>query len=305
MRMMRVTTRVIWTSWVRTLRICSMTEKNISEKLSKNQSKKQPKQTRHTSPKKKKLTEEEELEYQRTMLGIKIKEELREQGIDPNSEEGIRIYSQRMGSSDIAHDTIWIKLVKKEENVDGTVKQVIQIVKDPKVVSQYRKKLKKPKLGRAQKKLTAPHTLKEEAEQANVKRQKRKLQEKLRRLKRIQETQKENAKRLIKAYQEGIDPSAPNQEGILRCAACGLEGHMKTNRKCPLFVTKEEAVTSQPLSTPIEKKLVIRVKTSDIKKGGVKREGDGKDTKKKTSTVKKKKPNPTKKKVDFDLSSDD
>jgi len=118
------------------------------------------------------------------MLGIKIKEELKEQGIDPNSEEGIRIYNQRMGSSEIAHDTIWIKLVKKEENVDGTVKQVIQIVKDPKIVQQYRKKLKKPSLGRAQKKLTAPHTLREEAEQANVKRQKRKLQEKLRRLKR-------------------------------------------------------------------------------------------------------------------------
>ena len=75
-------------------------------------------------PKLKKKTEEEERELQLTMFEIKVKNELKEQGIDPNSVEGKRILSEKIGStSSLTHDTIWIKLTKREENADGTFKQ--------------------------------------------------------------------------------------------------------------------------------------------------------------------------------------
>ena len=75
-------------------------------------------------PKRQKKTEEEERQYQRTMLEIQVKNDLKERGINPNSTEGKRILSEKIGSTtSLTHDTIWIKLTKREENADGTFKQ--------------------------------------------------------------------------------------------------------------------------------------------------------------------------------------
>lgn len=57
------------------------------------------------------------------------------------------------------------------------------------------------------------------------------MQEQLRRLKKTKEKQDEYKKRILQG--EAI----PNDmlTGGITCTACGMAGHMKTNRVCPFF----------------------------------------------------------------------
>ena len=185
-------------------------------------------------------------------------------------------------------------------------------MKDPKAVEQFRKKLKKPSLGKAAKKAKAPMTLKEEAEQAKAIRAKRRKQEKLRRQIRIGQKQKENATYLLKLLEQGIDPSTIEDDGGIRCTACGLPGHMKTNRECPLYVAKEDSFhkntknTILPISSPnVEQNglvLRLKIKTPSTTKAPTKKRVSFDN--KTTPTTNKKRPKKTKDNSDEEDYSD-
>jgi Protein of unknown function (DUF3591)/Bromodomain/Zinc knuckle len=71
--------------------------------------------------------------------------------------------------------------------------------------------------------------------------QKLKLLDKLRRLKRTKAKQDKLREQLARAVVTGQMPEVePGKEG-LQCSACGLPGHMRTNRSCPMYSEEEAA----------------------------------------------------------------
>ena len=95
-----------------------------------------------------------------------------------------------------------------------------------------------------------------------MKRRKRRLQEKIRRLKRSQQKQQANIRQFVKALDSGVDLTQLG-DGVTRCAACGLEGHMKTNRNCPFYVARGSDAVSKVISADvpnIKKGLVLKIK---------------------------------------------
>lgn len=77
-------------------------------------------------------------------------------------------------------------------------------------------------------------------------REKRRLQEQLRRLTRNEEKQKTLAAQLKKEEDAAISSPVPTTSNQLKCGACGLPGHMRTNRTCPMFI--EPTLSSSPTS---------------------------------------------------------
>jgi len=70
-----------------------------------------------------------------------------------------------------------------------------------------------------------------------MKKEKRRLQEKFRRQRKIQD----NQRILQDRYKEGSqDGTLPNCNVNLKCGRCGMFGHMKTNKSCPVYVHDEE-----------------------------------------------------------------
>ncbi|XP_049851285.1 transcription initiation factor TFIID subunit 1-like [Schistocerca gregaria] len=111
---------------------------------------------------------------------------------------------------------------------------------NPVLIEAAKRKDKKPSFlvqSSFQKRLLAkPLSETEERERANKKREKRKLQERLRR-------QKNHAKRQFQLQQVmlgKVNAAVPKSNNKLRCGRCGMIGHMRTNRDCP-FYTEEDA----------------------------------------------------------------
>ncbi len=78
---------------------------------------------------------------------------------------------------------------------------------------------------------------------------KRKLQEKLRRLRRTENKQRSLALQLKEGDANPEKATAMASSSQLKCGACGMVGHMRTNRTCPLYTSLNAPPT--PL-TPIQ-----------------------------------------------------
>ncbi|KAL6063601.1 Transcription initiation factor TFIID subunit 1 [Balamuthia mandrillaris] len=144
-----------------------------------------------------------------------------------------------------------IKRTVTKKNADGTTTKVVEYIKDPELIEKIlSKKNKKPATGGSSyvpKRPRRPKLTAEEEEKRNLfRKEKRRLQEQLRRLKKNREKQKALTKRLETG---NLDGTLPTSGITLQCGACGMIGHMRTNRNCPYF--KEPSPTSAtPAETP-------------------------------------------------------
>lgn len=102
--------------------------------------------------------------------------------------------------------------------------------------------------------------------------EKRRLQEQLRRLQRNAEQQK-NLTALLQLPKEEDNPlSLSSSQGILppssgsqlKCGACGLVGHMRTNRTCPFF---QEPVLSAAIPSSPSPNVKEEIPSQDIAPG--------------------------------------
>ena len=89
-----------------------------------------------------------------------------------------------------------------------------------------------------------------------MKKEKRRLQEQLRRIKRNQE--KEKSSTLADSSKSTVQKQRKNAklkkvaDSNVRCGACGGKGHMRTNRACPKFV--EDGLENEPINVAMTEK---------------------------------------------------
>jgi len=131
-----------------------------------------------------------------------------------------------------------IKKIHKDPNTQAITK--IEIITDPDHVeniieTQEKKKKVNKRVFRTQE---------EEAKLIEERKEKRRLQERMRRERRIQEQQKVLQNRLKEGSDDG---SLPNGNANLTCSRCGMMGHIKTNKSCPLFGTDDEGDNDVPV----------------------------------------------------------
>eukprot|EP01119_Soliformovum_irregulare_P015805 TRINITY_DN4508_c0_g1_i1.p1 TRINITY_DN4508_c0_g1~~TRINITY_DN4508_c0_g1_i1.p1 ORF type:complete len:1471 (+),score=537.36 TRINITY_DN4508_c0_g1_i1:58-4470(+) len=120
------------------------------------------------------------------------------------------------------------------KNPDGTTSKKVELITDPAQIEILLKKEKDRKSRMGINRPPKQHLTPEEEERKNkMRREKRRLQEQLRRLRRNKEKQNENREKMLAGSSESDVPSDGNK---YRCGACGLVGHMRTNRNCPLWV---------------------------------------------------------------------
>ena len=84
----------------------------------------------------------------------------------------------------------------------------------------------------------------DEAQKEEMKRERRRLQEQLRRIKRNQERQLKGITTPPKQKKPKLKPDLK-----LKCGACGQVGHMRTNKACPMYAGN--TTTAQPVSVAI------------------------------------------------------
>ncbi len=140
-----------------------------------------------------------------------------------------------------------IKRTVTKKNPDGTSTKVVEIIRDPVKVEEYMKKNKAESAKRAKKpKLTAE----EEAERLRMRKEKRRLQEQLRRLKKNEAKQRELKERMKEGNLDGSSVGGASAQ--LVCGACGMTGHMRTNRICPRYQEAPEVVKPPKRERPVE-----------------------------------------------------
>jgi hypothetical protein len=133
----------------------------------------------------------------------------------------------------------FIKRTVTKKGPDGQPIKVVEIIRDPKKVEEYMKKSKAAKKNRPK------LTVEEEAEKQRVRKEKRRLQEQLRRLKKNREKQRILAERLAEGNRDGTLSQTEGTNNQLVCGACGMVGHMRTNRNCPYYTEDQAAVVTK------------------------------------------------------------
>jgi len=143
--------------------------------------------------------------------------------------------------------------------VRGDGSREVQIIKDPAVVKDYMAKQKQAekaggKPTSTKRSFRAPLSSQEELQRLARKREKRRIQERNRRARKNQEKQKELQRKIESGELNGLAQSRSNNSKVrmellfvgravligfasiqLVCKRCGMVGHMKTNRICPLW----------------------------------------------------------------------
>jgi hypothetical protein len=147
----------------------------------------------------------------------------------------------------------YLKRTKYMATEDGLESEYIDIITNPVDVKQILDRRRRQRSGSK-----AHNFLYSEAEeskrQAN-KKIKRKIQEKLRRQKKIQKMKLE----LQERYKQGSrDGTLPGLNVTLQCGRCGMYGHMKTNKSCPVYVGDEEEEAKSDPSALSEPSIVLR-----------------------------------------------
>ena len=143
--------------------------------------------------------------------------------------------------------TKWIKKITTIKNNDGTTTKRIEIVHDPEKIHELSKIIKqqaRPKHGTIKPQLSAE----EEMQKNQLRRERRRLQERNRRLEKNKEKQRINRERLINGITDDQKESSAIQ---ITCGACGLVGHMRTNRNCPIFQEREQANAAEMPKNPL------------------------------------------------------
>lgn len=135
----------------------------------------------------------------------------------------------------------WVKKVVTVPNENGTWTRKVTIIKDVTEVEKIVTLMKQTKSSA----IKATVSRQSELERNRIRREKRRLQEKLRRLKKNAEKQRALKKAMIDGDTSST-PTSSTANSALTCGACGMPGHMRTNRMCPLF--------DEDMSPPMKKK---------------------------------------------------
>ena len=119
------------------------------------------------------------------------------------------------------------------------------MIRDPKQIEELLKRDEERKRQRLlqggnPKKARPALTPEELEEKEKTRKERRRLQEQLRRLKKNKEKQDELKEKMMMMQGQGMSEEDPN---AIKCGACGLMGHMRTNRSCPMF--DESAVVAE------------------------------------------------------------
>jgi hypothetical protein len=129
---------------------------------------------------------------------------------------------------------VYLKRTKYIETEDGP-REFVDIITDPDQVKQILEKKRRLKIGG--KSNLFPMGEADDQKRLALKKEKRKIQEKQRRQKKNIAMRKD----LQERYKQGSrDGQLPGANVTLQCGRCGMFGHMKTNKSCPVYVGDEE-----------------------------------------------------------------
>ncbi|XP_070554018.1 transcription initiation factor TFIID subunit 1-like [Ptychodera flava] len=203
-------------------------EKNIESMLS---NKKTSSQLSHEKE------EQERKELQRMLMG--------EESKDGKSRSNTPIPGSSSSNKDIKDDDMTsvvsfgssftgrrLKIYRTFRDEDGKEYQRIETVRKPEVIDTY-VRIRQTKDGN----FIRQFALQDEQHREEMKKERRRIQEQLRRIKRNQEKEKNEP------------PKPPKKKKFkpdlkLKCGACGAIGHMRTNKECPLY---QKATPSNPI----------------------------------------------------------
>ncbi|KAG7736037.1 hypothetical protein KL923_005139 [Ogataea haglerorum] len=132
----------------------------------------------------------------------------------------------------------YLKIVRMVKDSYGILQRPVEIVKDPKVVELYVKRRQRKLLEDPMELDTDNIVLTNDAEEN--KKVKKKLEEELAKLQKMQEKRKKKGLNTINIDSEGRISGKGIGKGkstSRRCATCGALGHIRTNKTCPLYYT--------------------------------------------------------------------
>ena len=145
-----------------------------------------------------------------------------------------------------------LKITRTYKHPDGRLYTRTEIVRKPVVIDTY-VKIRNTKDEAFIKQFA---TL-DEAAKEEMKKEKRRIQEQLRRIRRNEEKERLGLTGPIKSQKDLINAKKKLKQKPdlkLKCGACGETGHMKTNKACPKYVEEFPEGTSQPLTVAMTEK---------------------------------------------------
>lgn len=149
----------------------------------------------------------------------------------------------------------YLKRTRTIMDEDGNTAKRIDIITD---AEEVKKLLDQQKRQRgAAKRFRLQLSEDEEKKRIIMKKEKRRLQEKYRRQRKIQENQKILQERYKAGSQDG---TLPGCNVNLKCGRCGMFGHMKTNKSCPVYVHDEDEEQAEKQKKDEKKPVVKHVK---------------------------------------------
>ncbi|XP_077984278.1 transcription initiation factor TFIID subunit 1-like [Glandiceps talaboti] len=225
-------------------------EKNIESMLS---NKKTSSQLSHEKE------EQERKELQRMLMGEDSKDSK-----DSKSRTGTPIpgssYSNKDNKDDDANSVVSfgssftgrrLKIYRTFRDDEGKEYQRIETVRKPEVIDTY-VRIRQTKDGN----FIRQFALQDEQHREEMKKERRRIQEQLRRIKRNQEKEKNEP------------PKPPKKKKFkpdlkLKCGACGAIGHMRTNKECPLYQKSTPSNPIQVAMTEEQEELVEKTLRDD------------------------------------------
>jgi transcription initiation factor TFIID subunit 1 len=170
-----------------------------------------------------------------------------------------------------------LKITRTFKNSEGKEFSRVEVVRRPAVIDAY-EKIRRTKDDEFIKRFASM----DEAQKEEMKRERRRIQEQLRRIKRNKEKLNAQASESITSLGEGLihsgsssrDPSvtkdSPFKKKVklkpdlkLKCGACGAVGHMRTNKACPKYtgimppVSPVQVAMTEEQEEEIEKELNV------------------------------------------------
>lgn len=117
-------------------------------------------------------------------------------------------------------------------NPDGTKSERVEIVTDPEQIETCLAREREKRRSGIPRRLKQALSPEDEEERNKIRREKRRLQEQLRRLRKNREKQEEYKQKMALGLDNSDEVTANSK---FKCGACNMWGHMRTNRNCPLY----------------------------------------------------------------------
>ena len=139
-----------------------------------------------------------------------------------------------------------LKITRTYKHSDGKLYTRTEIVRKPVVIDTY-VKIRNTK----DEAFIKTFATLDEAAKEEMKKEKRRIQEQLRRIRRNEEKERLGLTGPIKSQKDLINAKKKLKQKPdlkLKCGACGETGHMKTNKACPKYVEEFSENSSQPLT---------------------------------------------------------